>query len=88
MSVSGLDILIVEDQAFQREMLRAFLIKEGHRINEAENGEEALRLLNLNFLDLILVDFKMPGINGLEVLKEAKRHESGGQGLHYQAHRP
>ena len=73
MSVSGLDILIVEDQAFQREMLRAFLIKEGHRINEAENGEEALRLLNLNFLDLILVDFKMPGINGLEVLKEAKR---------------
>jgi DNA-binding NtrC family response regulator len=71
--VSGLDILIVEDQAFQREMLRAFLIKEGHRIVEAENGEEALRLLNLNFFDLILLDFKMPGINGLEVLEEAKR---------------
>lgn len=72
-AVNGLDILIVEDQAFQREMLRVFLIKEGHRVTEAENGEEALRLLGVNSFDLAILDFKMPGLNGLEALREAKR---------------
>jgi DNA-binding NtrC family response regulator len=71
--VSELDILIVEDEAFQREMLRDFLIKEGHRVREAENGKEAVRLLGDAFFDLVLLDFRMPGMNGLEVLREAKR---------------
>jgi len=71
--MSQLDILIVEDQAYQREILRDFLVNEGHGVKEAENGEEALRLLTLKTFDLILLDFRLPGINGLEVLKEAKR---------------
>jgi DNA-binding NtrC family response regulator len=71
--VSDLDILIVEDEAFQREMLRDFLIKEGHRVSEAENGEKAVQLLGDGFFDLVLLDFRMPGMNGLEVLREAKR---------------
>ena len=71
--VSRLDILIVEDQPFQREMLRVFLAKEGHRIAEAENGEEALRRIERRSFDLVLLDYRMPGMNGLEVLKEAKR---------------
>ncbi len=71
--MSGLDILIVEDQAFQREMLRDFLLGEGHRISEAENGEQALRLLNLNYFDLLLLDLKMPGMSGLETLQKARQ---------------
>ncbi|MDR3557329.1 MAG: response regulator, partial [Syntrophobacteraceae bacterium] len=68
-----LDILIAEDEPFQREMLCDFLIEEGHRVVEAGNGEDALRLLETSYFDLLLLDFKMPGLSGLDLLKEAKR---------------
>ena len=71
--MSSLDILIVEDEPYQREMLRDFLLEEGHRITEAEDGEKALRLLGAGSFDLVLLDFRMPGMNGLEVLREIKR---------------
>lgn len=71
--MSGLDILIVEDDPAQREMLRDFLIVAGHRVAEAGKGKEAVRLLGSGFFDLMLLDFKMPGMNGIEVLQEAKR---------------
>jgi DNA-binding NtrC family response regulator len=71
--MGNLDILIVEDEAYQREMLRDALITEGHRVQDAENGEVALELLGNAYFDLILLDFKMPGMNGLGVLREAKR---------------
>jgi two-component system NtrC family response regulator len=68
-----LDILIVEDEPFQREMLRESLLREGHRVREAEDGDKALELLKANTFDLLLLDYRMTGMNGLEVLKEAKR---------------
>ena len=71
--MSELDILVVEDEPFQREMLRDFLKNEGHQVKEAENGEMAIRLLSGSSFDLVLLDFKMPGMNGLEVLREVKR---------------
>ncbi len=67
-----LDILIVEDEPFQREMLRDFLIREGHCVSEAESGEKALHLLGGSSFDLVLLDFRMPGMNGLEVLRETR----------------
>ncbi|MCE5334904.1 MAG: sigma-54 dependent transcriptional regulator [Desulfobacteraceae bacterium] len=71
--MSSLDILIVDDEPFQREMLRDFLLKDGHRIAEAANGETALQLISRNYFDLVLLDFRMPGLSGLETLKEIKR---------------
>lgn len=71
--MSDLDILIVEDEAFQREMLRDFLVKEGHRVTEVDSGEKAVQLLGKSSFDLVLLDFRMPGMDGLEVLREAKR---------------
>lgn len=73
MSERHLDILVVEDEPFQREMIRDHLAGEGHRVQEAENGEKALRLLKDHSFDLLLLDFRMPGMNGLQVLREAKR---------------
>jgi len=70
--VSELDMLVVEDEAFQREMLRDLLTREGHRVTEAESGEKALELLENSLFALILLDFRMPGMNGLDLLRQIK----------------
>jgi DNA-binding NtrC family response regulator len=68
-----LSILIVEDGQIQREMLRDFLRKEGHTAAEADSGEKALAEVRAAYFDLLLMDYKMPGMNGLQVLHEVKK---------------
>jgi DNA-binding NtrC family response regulator len=70
--MTKLDILIAEDEPAQREMLGGFLAKEGHHVIVAANGEEALERVKAHTLDLAIVDYKMPGLTGFEVLKKAK----------------
>ncbi|MEA2040687.1 MAG: sigma-54 dependent transcriptional regulator [Thermodesulfobacteriota bacterium] len=70
--MQNLSILIIEDGKSQREMLRDFLRGEGYDVSEAENGQKALDQVRKNYFDLLLLDYKMPEMNGLEVLKQVK----------------
>lgn len=60
-------ILIVEDEASNYELLRAMMRKLDVKIFWAKNGRNALKLCLESTFDLILMDIKMPGLNGYEV---------------------
>ena len=66
-------LLVVDDEPSVRDSLQGILEQEGHQVSTAGSGEEALAILSEHSFDLILLDLKMPGIDGLEVMKEAKR---------------
>ncbi len=67
-----MNILVVEDGHSQREMLGDFLKDEGYRVSESQNGEEALTKLREDCFDLVLTDYRMPGMDGMRLLKAAK----------------
>ncbi len=61
-------ILIVDDEKMQREMLQGFLEKQGFQVYTAASGEEALTVFNTKAIDLALLDQKMGGMAGDELL--------------------
>ena len=67
-----ISILIVDDEESVRESLYSWFMEDGYRVECAENAKKALLMLeNYNF-DIILADIKMPGMDGLEMLKRIK----------------
>lgn len=65
-------ILIVDDELIMRESLGGWLERDGHYIETAASGEEALERLKDTRFDILLVDIKMDGMSGLDVLKQVK----------------
>jgi CheY-like chemotaxis protein len=65
-------ILVVEDEVIMRESLRDWLTDEGYAVETAEHGEEALKAIGKQDFSLLILDVRLPGKNGLEVLREAK----------------
>ena len=65
-------ILIVDDEVSMREFLEIMLSKEGYKVSSSGSGKEALRMLNDTIYDLIVSDVQMPGMNGIELLRNVK----------------
>jgi len=68
-------ILIVDDEAGPRESLR-MILKPIYKIYTAANGKEALALIQKENIDLVTLDLNMPGLSGIDVLKEIKKIRS------------
>lgn len=65
-------ILITDDEKSIRNILRDILEFEKYQVEEAENGEEAIKLVKEKEIDLMILDIKMKGMDGLEVLEKVK----------------
>jgi two-component system, cell cycle response regulator DivK len=74
--VSGNLILHVEDNQYNRKIIRDLLSKNGYEIMEAHNGEAALDALARRRPDLILMDIQLPKLSGLEVTRRIRADSS------------
>lgn len=66
-------ILIIDDQKLIRESLKIALEKERYQVYVAEAGNKGLNVIQKNNIDLVLLDIRLPDINGIDVLKKIKK---------------
>ncbi|WML36062.1 sigma-54 dependent transcriptional regulator [Clostridium sp. OS1-26] len=69
-------ILIVDDEKNVTKLLDKVFKKEGYVTHTASSGKEALDILNEHYVDVVVTDIKMPGMNGIELLSEIKKIDS------------
>ncbi len=74
-------VLIVEDEAIMRESLRDWLTDSGYQVETAEEGEEALKTLAEQDFGVAVLDLRLPGKDGLEVLRKAKERSPQLKGI-------
>ncbi|MDY6988097.1 MAG: sigma-54 dependent transcriptional regulator [Thermodesulfobacteriota bacterium] len=72
---SALNIMVVDDELIVRESLKGWLDKFGYPVDTAEDAQDALKKLDTESYDLLFVDIKMPGMDGVELLKHVKEEQ-------------
>ena len=70
-------VLIVEDEASQREILSYNLEAQGFAVSHAETGDEALSVFDETMPDIVVLDWMLPGVSGIEVCRQLKRRVAG-----------
>ncbi|MCP4117025.1 MAG: sigma-54-dependent Fis family transcriptional regulator [Desulfobacteraceae bacterium] len=70
----GVSVLVVDDELIVRESLYHWFKKEGYRAATAPSGQKALECLAKERFDILFVDMKMPGMDGLEVVEKIREH--------------
>lgn len=75
--VRSMRILVADDQSANLMVLRRLLEKAGHRAHIVDHGEEVLDALGSQGFDAVITDLHMPGVSGLEVIKQAAFMEAG-----------
>jgi two-component system cell cycle response regulator DivK len=70
--MAGELILVVEDNDKNRKLVRDLLTVKGYRLLEAERGEDGLRLAREQLPALVLMDIQLPGIDGIETLRQLR----------------
>ena len=70
-------VLIVDDEKNMRKTLAAILSDEGYEVATAATGEEAVLMCSKEGYDIVLMDVRMPGIDGVETFRQIRRHQEG-----------
>ena len=70
-------VLIVDDEVNLRKVLSAQLSRDGYDVLSAEDGEQGLRLLSENHIDMVITDLKMPKVDGMTLLRRALEEVPG-----------
>lgn len=71
--LQGMKVLLVEDDQWIRDSLRRFFANENCALMAVETGEDALEILKGSNCDIIITDYRLPGMDGLAFLKKAQR---------------
>lgn len=66
-------ILVVDDEERIRKLLNLYLVKEGYITEEVADGKAALELILTEDFDLVLLDIMLPGVDGIEIIKEVRK---------------
>ncbi len=69
-------ILIADDESMIRDSIAEFLRSEGHDTQTASDGNEALQLIQSSNIDILISDVKMPGMNGIELMKQVNNYST------------
>ncbi len=78
MSMEKSRVLLVEDESDVRELMFLHLRREGMETTAVENGEDALRMLQSGKFDLVVLDWMLPGLSGLEICKRIRMQGASG----------
>jgi DNA-binding response OmpR family regulator len=69
----SITVLVVDDELMMRKLVAKVLSRDGFQVVQAQDGDEALRILAGRPIDIVISDINMPGLNGFELLQAIKK---------------